>query len=118
MVRISTYCRSVGDGQTSEVTSQMPTSGQCRWEFVLGHNFRIARHPPMTLGKINRLKRCCTYAKTATLVHLHASPKSHALQAHFFFNSASQFTTSVIGSGPEGSRSLLIKKRDPSGETS
>ena len=39
-------------------------------------------------------------------------------EAHFFFNSASQFTTSEIGSGAEGCNKLLSRNRRPSGETS
>ena len=38
-----TNCRSVG-GQTSEMTSPKLTYGHPRPEFVLGHNFELARH--------------------------------------------------------------------------
>ena len=39
-------------------------------------------------------------------------------QRHFFFSSASQFVTSVMGSDVEGCKRLLIRKRCPSGDTS
>jgi hypothetical protein len=58
VIERSTDCRSVGDGQTSEVTSQMPTSGQrrrsSRWP-----NFRLGRH------LITIARTCCRESEGA-----------------------------------------------------
>src|SRR5258708_24833946 len=52
-IRTTTSCRSARHGRTSELTSQMPTSGQFRASLAENHrsiqgppsdNFRIARH--------------------------------------------------------------------------